>query len=120
MSRMVFSFSLPVESKAAWQLKEWKREGRVISHVIQNALEYEAKEQIELQTRLDRYMRNYAKLNAILTEVFGCIVTDFEFYPTEHKSNGTKLMHRHSMETLRRARDALKKRTEWTLSGEDF
>ena len=122
MSRVVFSFSLPVESKAAWHLKEWKREGKVISHVIQNALEYEALEQIELQTSHDRYKRNYLKLHSILLEVFGVIVTDFNFYPPEHKSGGTKLIPgpNQPIDTLKMCRDALKKRPEWIISGEEF
>lgn len=122
MSRMVFSFSLPVESKAAWHLKEWKREGKVISHVIQNALEFEALEQIEVQRQLDRYKRNYLKLNSILTEVFGVIVTDFNFYPPEHKSGGTELWQgvNQPIETLKMCRDALKNRSEWVISGEEF
>ena len=122
MSRVVFSFSVPEESEAAWLLKKWKREGKVLSHVIQTALEYGAKEYIELEERFERVNRCYLRLCSILTEVFGVIHTDFNFYPTEHKSRGTKLLPgvNQPIETLKMCRDGLKKRPEGVYRAEEF
>lgn len=121
MGRVVYSFSLPEESEAVWLLKKYKREGKVLSHVIQTGIEFTAKEIYELEAELNSYKHSYLKMFNILAEVFNCLVTDFNFYPKGHPKEA-KLIPGVSqpIETLKMARDALKKRSEWIISGEDF
>lgn len=121
MSRLVYSFSLPEECEAAWLLKKYKREGKVISHIIQKSIEYDAKERFELEASLNRWERVAERRRSILQDLFGVLHTDFVFregnpaYPP-HQAN--KLDPRHQpIEALRMCRDSLKKRTEWTLNG---
>lgn len=115
----MFSFSLPEESEAAWLLKQWKREGKVISHVIQTAIEYGAKERMDLEFDLESNFRAATKATEILKEIFGVNIGDFRFLPPEHPSKGLKLVPgvNQPIETLRVARDGLKRRSEWVLNG---
>lgn len=115
----MFSFSLPEESEAAWLLKQWKREGKVISHVIQTAIEYGAKEKFELESDLESHFRTATKATVILQEVFGVNVGDFRFMPLEHPSKGLELWPgvNQPIKTFVKARDAFKSRSEWVLNG---
>ena len=118
----MFSFSLPEESEAAWLLKQWKREGKVLSHVIQNAIEYGAKEQSELNSDLEMHFRTATKATVILKEVFGVTVGEFRFLPPEHPSKGLQLWPgvNQPIATFVKARDAFKSRSEWVLYKEEF
>jgi hypothetical protein len=115
MSRLVFSFSLPEESEAAWMLKKYKREGKILSHIIQNAIEYGAKEQISMNRDLEWHRKNLTRSTRILGDIFGVDVDDFSFYPTEYKDSN-KLQPHQPIDTLQRARDRLNQRTEFTVA----
>lgn len=120
MPRVVYSFSLPEESEAAWMLKKFKREGKVLSHVIQKAIECDAKELHDLEIMSKRWERVAERRRHILHSIFGVIHTDFKFreqdsaYPPEQDH---MLAHHQPIETLVLCRDGLKKRTEWILNG---
>lgn len=120
MGRVVFSFSLPEESEAAWMLRQYKREGKVLSHVIQKAIECDFKELDRLEKVCDRWERVAERRRNILQNIFGVIHTDFNFriddeaYPPEQDH---MLAHHQPIESLRAARDGLKRRTEWALNG---
>lgn len=119
MSRTVYSFSIPEESEAAWLLKKYKREGKVISHVIQNAVEYGAKEREDLKRDLKRWERYARRCEAILHGVFRVDTSSFTFWPDEHPQSN-QLTPQQPIEALIRCRDGLKKRTEWTINKEAF
>jgi hypothetical protein len=121
MSRLVYSFSLPQECEAAWLLKEYKREGKVISHVIQKSIECDAKTLNDLELELKHWKRVAERRRSILQDLFGVTHSDFIFrednpaYPP-HQANMLD-PRQQPLETLRMCRDSLKKRTEWTLNG---
>jgi hypothetical protein len=120
MSRLVYSFSLPEECEAAWLLKKYKREGKVISHVIQKGIECDAKTLNELELELKRWKRVAERRRSILQDLFGVLHTDFVFRegnPAYPPHQACMLEHHQPIEALRMCRDALKDRTEWTLNG---
>ena len=112
MGRVVYSFSIPEESEAAWLLKKYKREGKTISHIIQNALEYGAKEQNELKKELEWEKKHGKRSSEVLREIFGVMSGDFVFY--EHQP--TTLRPHQPIEALIMAKEKLGSRTEWTLA----
>ncbi len=113
--RIVFSFSVPEESEAAWLLKKWKREGKVLSHVIQTAIEYGAKERIELELNLAHAEKWESRSRNVLQEVFGVHADDFNFFPDEYEAKKNHLSPRQPIGSLITSRDKLKSRTEWSL-----
>ena len=47
--RVVYSFSVPDNSVAHWQLKKWKADGRVISHLIEKLIEGDGSQILTLE-----------------------------------------------------------------------
>jgi len=119
MSRIVFSFSLPEESEAAWLLRKYKQEGKVLSHVIQTAIEYGAKERMALQRDLSHAEKWQMRSSRILRDVFGVFADDFKFMPDDYARGPNRLTPHQPIETLVTCRDKLKSRTEWTLAKMD-
>tara|TARA_R100001594_G_scaffold148990_2_gene205575 strand:+ start:41 stop:409 length:369 start_codon:yes stop_codon:yes gene_type:complete len=118
MGRIVYSFSLPEESEAVWLLKKYKREGKVLSHIIQNALEYGSKEQIELQRDHDWEERNRRRAEAVLKDVFGVYSEDFNFYEKGHPRENQLLPGvNQPIEVLKQAKRTLQSRSEWIIKG---
>lgn len=115
MSRVVFSFSLPEESEAAWMLKQYKREGKVLSHVIQKAIECDARELSRLEKDLEWNTKQRIRSVKILNEVFGVCPDDFVFFDSL-KGRTNDLHHHQPIDALVMARDKLKSRSEWILN----
>lgn len=113
MSRLVFSFSLPEESEAAWILKQWKRKGKVLSHVIQKAIECDARELNRLEKDLEWNTNQRIRAVRILNEVFGVCPDDFRYHG--HAGAENDLQHHQPADILNTARLKLKSRHEWTL-----
>lgn len=113
--RIVFSFSVPEESEAAWLLKKWKREGKVLSHVIQTAIEYGAKERMEIQRDLEHAEKWESRSRNVLKEVFGVHADEFDFFPDEFEDGKNRLIPRQPIGPLITSRKKLKSRSEWTL-----
>lgn len=114
MSRIVYSFSLPEESEAVWNLKQWKKQGRVLSHVIQKALECDARELHRLEKELEWEKKTRIRTHRILSEIFGVDVGEFKFYGTESRDPNKLKVHQ-PIEALDKARLKLKERHEWFL-----
>ena len=63
--RVVYSFSVPDNSVAHWQLKKWKADGVVISRHLQKLIEGDGSLILELEAQneaLDRKLRHQAKV----------------------------------------------------------
>lgn len=110
MGRLVFSFSVAEESEAAHLLRRWKNEGKVLSHVIQNALEYGAKEQIALQRLHDWEERNRKMADAVLKEVFGVYSDEFHFREFDGSLGVLQ-----PVKVLRRAQEKINNRSEFVI-----
>lgn len=111
MARVVYSFSVPEESSAAWLLRKWKQEGKTLSHVIQNAIEYGAKEQLDLKRELGWSEKNRKRAFAVLKGVFDVYPDEFQF---EEDSTARVLQ---PIDVLERAKKALDNRSEFVFGG---
>lgn len=112
MGRLVYSFSLPEDCDAAWQLREWKKEGRVLSHVIQTSIETTGRECDRIQKDLKWHQTVLKRTTLVLQDIFGVDVNDFVFVP----QGSSKLSPFQPIETLEIARQELNKRTEFTIA----
>ena len=113
MGRLVFSFSVAEESEAASLLRRWKNEGRVLSHVIQTALEYGAKEQIDLKRELQWEKKNRKHALAVLQGIFGVYPDEFRF-----RDDTTTVVHQ-PVDVLKRAKKMIDDRSEFVIHGDD-
>jgi len=110
MARLIFSFSVPEESEAAHLLRRWKNEGKVLSHVIQNSLEYGAREQIALQKLHDWEKRHRIMADTVLKEVFGVYADEFQFRPLDGSINPLQ-----PLQLLRRSQKLINNRSEFVF-----
>jgi predicted urease superfamily metal-dependent hydrolase len=113
MGRLVFSFSVAEESEAASLLRRWKNEGKVLSHVIQTALEYGAKEQMDLKRELEWEQKSRKQAFSILQGVFGVYPDEFKFMHDNVPSQWQPVA------VLKRAKKAIDDRSEFVIHGDD-
>ena len=68
--RVVYSFSVPDNSIAHWQLKKWKAEGKMISGILLKLIEGDGSKILELEAHIEALenlkKRQHRILNALL------------------------------------------------------
>lgn len=67
--RVVYSFSVPDNSVSHWQLKKWKAEGRVISHLIEKLIEGDGSQILALENNIAALQRKVKRQNRILNSL---------------------------------------------------
>lgn len=67
--RVVYSFSVGDNSVAHWQLKKWKAEGRVISHLLEKLIEGDGSAILELEARIQALEWKTKRQNRILNYI---------------------------------------------------
>jgi hypothetical protein len=67
--RVVYSFSVPDNSVAHWQLKRWKADGQVISHLLEKLIEGNGSQIIALENNIEALQRRVKRQNRILNSL---------------------------------------------------
>ena len=78
MGRIVYTFSVQENSATAYQMAKWKREGLVISHVIQKCIETHGFDVIQLERAVDHMEKELKRYHQIL-KWLGVGVDEFDF-----------------------------------------
>jgi hypothetical protein len=67
--RVVYSFSVPDNSVAHWQLKKWKADGRVISHLIEKLIEGDGPQILALENEIQALRWKAKRQSKILRSI---------------------------------------------------
>jgi hypothetical protein len=67
--RVVYSFSVPDNSIAHWQLKKWKAEGKMISGILLKLIEGDGSQILVLENNIEALQRRVKRQNRILNSL---------------------------------------------------
>ncbi len=117
--RVVYSFSIPDNSVAHWQLKKWKAEGQNISDLVRKLVEGEGSQILHLEKELASQVRIIKRQNAILR----CLGTNQADWQLRTRPDGAWHVHAgaiteaHAKHIIERAEGILKFNTHMDYSG---
>lgn len=89
MGRVVYSFSVPENSIANWELKKWRARGENVSLLVARLIEGDGTQVLHLEKELENQRRIMARQQAVL----GVLGTNAADWKLQERNNGTFIVH---------------------------
>lgn len=118
--RVVYSFSVPDNSVAHWELKKWKSSGQNVSRMIQKLIEGEGSQILHLEKEMENQRRIILRQQAVLG-VLGTNAADWRLMERrdgEFMVHGGAISEEHAQHIVKQAINIAEHHTTFDYSKE--